>query len=62
MYMVSLDEDLCIGCGECADGCPARILSFDGTKASISGDACECMGCEGCVTVCPAGAYTVVEM
>lgn len=62
MFMVTLDEGMCTGCGECADGCPAHILGFDGQRASVSGDPCECMGCEACVTVCPAGAYTVTEL
>lgn len=64
MFMVSIDEDTCAGCGECAEGCPARILSFDGEKkkACVSGDATECMGCEACVSVCPSGAITITEM
>lgn len=62
MFMVSIDEEMCTGCGQCAEGCPAHILDFDGTHASVSGDPCDCMGCEACVTVCPSGACSVVEL
>lgn len=60
--MVSIDDDTCTGCKECAEGCPARILSFNGEKSYVSGDATECMGCEACISVCPSGAITITEM
>ncbi|MDR0433693.1 MAG: 4Fe-4S binding protein [Gracilibacteraceae bacterium] len=64
MYIVSIDEALCSGCDSCADGCPARILSFDSDKGVtyVSGDETECMGCEACVAVCPSEAITITEM
>ena len=64
MYFVSIDDDECVGCGACADGCPAHILAFDSerSKAYVSGDEGDCLGCEACVTVCPSGAVTVTEM
>ncbi|MCL1879438.1 MAG: 4Fe-4S dicluster domain-containing protein [Actinomycetia bacterium] len=62
MFMVTINEELCTGCDECAESCPASILSFDGEKTSVSGDPCECMGCEACTTVCPSGAATVQEL
>ncbi|MDR1604937.1 MAG: 4Fe-4S dicluster domain-containing protein [Gracilibacteraceae bacterium] len=64
MYIVSIDDDQCSGCDSCADGCPARILSFDRSrgKAYVSGDEAECMGCEACVAVCPGGAIIITEM
>ncbi|HAA08734.1 MAG: 4Fe-4S binding protein [Syntrophomonadaceae bacterium] len=64
MFVVSLDEDVCNGCGLCVESCPARILSFndDEKKAFISGDETECMGCEACITVCESGAITIMEI
>lgn len=64
MFVVSIDEDVCNGCGSCVEGCPARILSFndDEKKAFISGDETECMGCEACITVCESGAITIMEI
>lgn len=62
MFIVAIDEDICTGCNECTAGCPARLLSFDGEKAQVTGDETECMGCESCTTVCPSGAVTIREM
>lgn len=62
MYMISIDEDACVGCGECHEACPAHILGFEDGHAFVSGDEMECLGCQTCVTVCPAGACVVTEM
>lgn len=59
MFLVSIDAELCVGCGECAKGCPAQILKMDEDKAQVVGD--DCLGCESCVTVCSAGAVKVDE-
>ena len=60
--MVSIDEDICTGCNLCAESCPARILSFNGEKTCVSGDATECMGCEACISVCESGAISIIEL
>ncbi|NLO01892.1 MAG: 4Fe-4S binding protein [Bacteroidales bacterium] len=62
MFVVSIDQDICEGCGLCAEVCPARILGFDGEKAFISGDETECMGCEACISVCESGAISIMEI
>lgn len=62
MFVVSIDADICTGCNECTEGCPARILGFKDEKAYVSGDETECMGCESCTTVCPSGAVSIMEM
>jgi ferredoxin len=62
MFMVSCDENACIGCEECYPGCPAHILGFEDGHAFVQGDEMECLGCETCVTVCPAGCFTITEM
>ena len=59
MFVVTVDEDLCTGCGECGNVCPAEIFTIDGGKALVSGD--ECLGCQGCISVCTAGAIKVEE-
>ena len=59
MYVVSVDQDICTGCGECVSACPAQIFKVEGGKAEASQD--ECLGCQGCVSVCPATAIKVDE-
>lgn len=59
MFIVSVDQELCIGCGACVDACPAQIFAMVDGKAQASDD--ECLGCQSCVTVCPVEAIKVEE-
>jgi len=59
MFVVTVDQDLCTGCGECANACPAQIFKVEDGKAVVSDD--ECLGCQGCVSVCPVSAIKVDE-
>ena len=61
MFMVTIDEDKCVGCGQCTQGCPAQILGMTDGKASVTGDAAECLGCQSCVMTCPVEAIIVNE-
>jgi len=59
---VIVDEDLCIGCGNCAEVCPAVFhLNEEREKAEvIDADACEYVGCcEAAEENCPVNAITV---
>jgi ferredoxin len=62
MFMVSLNDANCIGCGACVDPCPARIIEMGDGKAEITGDSAECMGCETCTDVCPNGCFNIMEL
>ncbi|MGI6091883.1 MAG: 4Fe-4S dicluster domain-containing protein [Veillonellaceae bacterium] len=59
MFLVTIDADTCVGCGECTQACPAQILKMEGEKAEVVGD--DCMGCQSCVAICEVGAITVEE-
>jgi Fe-S-cluster-containing hydrogenase component 2 len=61
MYVVTIDATQCEGCGECADACPAQIISMADAKAQVTGDSSECLGCESCVLICSIGGVTVQE-
>jgi NAD-dependent dihydropyrimidine dehydrogenase PreA subunit len=54
-----VDQDKCVGCGECAATCPAKILSLVEGKAEVTGE--ECMGCQSCMMMCPVEAIVVQE-
>jgi ferredoxin len=58
-YISTVDEDLCIGCGDCNDYCQFFALSVDNGYASI--DQSSCMGCGICVTHCPQDAISLVH-
>ena len=53
--MASVKADSCVGCGICAEKCPANAVEIvsgaDGRKAVVSLD--RCIGCGVCQNVCP---------
>jgi len=60
-WSITVDNDKCIGCGECVDVCPVEVYEVqDGKSVAINEE--ECLGCESCVEVCEPGALTVEEM
>ena len=53
-----LDENLCIGCGNCVIVCPHRVFTLHDQKAKIS-DRGGCMECGACSMNCPTEAIFV---
>ncbi len=49
-------EEVCTGCGSCADVCPANAITVEGT-AKVNAD--ECLECGACVDACPVNAITL---
>jgi len=47
-------EDLCLGCGLCAETCPQQAISLQSGQAQI--DQNRCNHCGLCLDVCPQGA------
>ena len=54
-----VDEELCIGCGNCVEICPAVFQLKDEKSVPVNAD--ECLGCESCIEVCEEDAITVEE-
>ena len=61
MYKIEVDEEKCIGCGDCVDVCPVDVYEMQNEK-SVPVNAEECIGCESCIEVCEQGAITVTEV
>jgi Pyruvate/2-oxoacid:ferredoxin oxidoreductase delta subunit len=58
-FVSTVDEDMCIGCGDCNDYCQFFALSVNNGYATI--DQSICMGCGVCVTHCPQDALSLVH-
>ena len=57
-FVNTVDEDLCLGCGDCLEGCQFGALTLDLT-AQV--DALRCVGCGVCVQFCEEGALRLVR-
>jgi len=60
MYEVTVDNEKCVGCGECVDICPVEVYELQDEK-SVPVNAEECVGCESCIEVCEQEAISVRE-
>lgn len=63
--VISIVDDLCIGCGICAGACPYNsektVLKFNPSKKVFF--KCDlCGGTPACVEICPTGALKLVEV
>lgn len=58
--IVQIDEELCNGCGACADACHENaIVMEDGKAKLVKDDYCDGLG--DCLPACPAGAIQIIE-
>ncbi|MCP4627837.1 MAG: 4Fe-4S dicluster domain-containing protein [bacterium] len=55
---LDLDQEKCIGCGECLLVCPHQVFMIADRKAAID-DRDGCMECGACAVNCKAAAITV---
>ena len=62
--IISIDEDLCDGCGICIPACPEQALQIVDTPAGKKARLVKEFYCDGlgaCLGSCPTGALTVEE-
>jgi len=54
--IASVDEEVCVGCGNCVDVCAYDAIELDlrTKKAKVNSAVCE--GCGACCAACPSGA------
>lgn len=51
-----VDQEKCIGCGECTKACPWHMPTVNPETRKSS----KCIACSACVQGCPSGALTIV--
>lgn len=58
--IININEELCDGCGLCADACHEEAIAIvEGKAKLIRDDYCDGLG--DCLPVCPTGAITFTE-
>ncbi len=57
MLNITLDQDLCTGCGLCLPVCPNDVFVLEGKKVIVAGD--NCMECGHCQAACPVEAIKI---
>lgn len=61
MKKITIDDDLCIGCGACVSACPECFeLNEDGKSSVIDSNSCDC-DLEEVALDCPVQAITVID-
>lgn len=60
MVKISINEELCKGCGLCVRACPKNILEMSKAKLNAKGyhpaevtDIESCIACAACARTCP---------
>lgn len=59
-YVPEVDQEKCVGCGECVEVCPVDVYELQNEKSVVVNED-ECLGCESCLEVCEEGAITLTE-
>jgi heterodisulfide reductase subunit A len=56
--VAQVDQEICVGCGECAAACPFQAMKMvgEGKKQKAQVITAACKGCGVCAGACPTGA------
>ena len=54
-----VEEDLCAGCGQCAEVCTFAALALHPVRSVMTVNPVVCQGCGACATACPSGAINI---
>lgn len=58
--IISIDEERCDGCGQCAIACAEGAIAVVNGKAKLISES-YCDGLGACIGECPQGAITIIE-
>lgn len=66
MGKMTVNENICKGCGVCVLACPKKIISLAQDRINVKGyhpaqviEMDKCIGCAMCATMCPDVAIKV---
>lgn len=59
-YVCRVDEDLCLGCGDCQGFCQFSALSLENGYSTVNEGLC--MGCGVCLSKCEQGALSLQRL
>jgi len=59
-FLARVDEETCIGCGDCVDLCSLEAMELSGDTVSINEEYC--VGCGACVSICPTESLSLVRV
>ena len=66
MARITIETNLCKGCGLCINACPRKIMALEkkavnskGYHPAVCTDIEQCIGCAFCARMCPDCAITV---
>ena len=59
-FLARVDEETCVGCGECVDYCQMRALKLSDDIPKV--DPVFCLGCGVCVAKCPTKSISLVRI
>jgi len=58
--VATVDRDTCVGCGQCVEICPSKVLELDdGAARRTDGIFMGCIACGHCMMVCPTESISV---
>ncbi len=57
---IEVDQEKCIGCGQCIDNCPGKVPALNEDEKAYMGRP-ECITCSNCIVTCPEDAISIKE-